>query len=135
MIGLRRPCEYTGDMNRSLKLSDSVYRKLKRSAAQRGLTVEAWLELMSDAAVRPVARERDRRRGRTIERLLEKCQDGSETDTERAALDRLIDEEYRVAIERADQQIATKRNGRDETATKLLSSTKTSGRAPRSSAK
>jgi hypothetical protein len=96
-------------MTRTINLSDNVYRKLTRSAADRGLTVEVWLELLTDAAGRPTAE--DRRRGRKVEQLLNKRHDGTATDDECETLDRLIDDEYRVAIERADARITAKQNG------------------------
>lgn len=103
-------------MSQTLILPDDIYQKLTQSANRRGLTVEAWLELVTDAAQGPPADQRDRRRGRAIERLLERCRAGTAKDKDRSELDRLIDEEYRTAIERADARIATKRTGRTRAA-------------------
>jgi hypothetical protein len=119
-------------MIRTINLSDSVYQKLTRSAAERGLTVEVWLELMTDAAGRTTAV--DRRRGRKVEQLLIKRQNGTATDDECRALDRLIDEEYRVAIERADARIAAKSNGGAEPARRSIR-TAPASRARRSGGK
>jgi hypothetical protein len=105
-------------MSQTVVLSDHVYRKLTRSAAARGLTVEAWLKLVTDAADGPRAKVRDRHRGRSIEQLLAKCRDRTLTDHERVELDRLVDEEYQVAIERADARIAAKQTNGSR-ATKL----------------
>jgi hypothetical protein len=102
-------------MSQTLTLSDSVYRKLTRSAAQRGVSVESWLELLSDAAQRSASRQRDRDRVEKIERILQKCRSGAATDQQRATLDRLVDEEYGIALERADARIAAKRNGATKT--------------------
>jgi hypothetical protein len=103
-------------MIRTLSLSDDVYRKLARSAAERGLTVEVWLELMTDAAGRTTAD--DRRRGRKVEQLLGKRRDGTATENECETLDQLIDEEYRVAIKRADARIAANQSRPPRTARK-----------------
>jgi hypothetical protein len=96
-------------MSQTLVLPDDVYEKVTQSAAKRGLTVEAWLKLVSEAAQRSPTAQRDRQRGRDIERLLDKCRAEKATDDDRAELDRLIDEEYRAAVGRADARIAAKR--------------------------
>jgi hypothetical protein len=110
-------------MTRTINLSESVYQKLTRSAAERGLTVEVWLDLMSDAAGGATAD--DRRRGRKVEQLLNKRQNGLATDAECETLDRLIDEEYRVAIERVDARIAAKQNGGSNKARRSIRATST----------
>jgi hypothetical protein len=114
-------------MSQTLVLPDDVYRKLTQSAARRGLTVEAWLQAVTDAAQAPPAVENDRRRGRAIERLLAKCRAGSVTKNERTKLDQLIDEEYRIAVERADARIAAKHGGGTQTTRKPAGRTASSG--------
>jgi hypothetical protein len=118
-------------MSRTLVLPDSIYRKLTQSASKRGLTVEAWLAAVTNAAQADSGVQGDRRRGRTIERLLAKCRAGSATNGDREELDRLIDEEYRVAVERADARIALR--GASSAKPKSKGSARADSGRPRSS--
>ena len=94
-------------MARTLILKNELYNQLARGAAVRGVTVETLLERMAQA-VDSRQSAQDRTRSRHIERLLAKYQDGPLNDAERAKLDRLIDEDYQVAVERADRHIEAK---------------------------
>jgi hypothetical protein len=96
-------------MSQTLELSDDVYERLTRAATARGITIRSLLRVVSDVVVpRIPATAQDRRRGERIERLFEKYRDASLGEAERAELNRLIDEEYRIALQRADARIAAK---------------------------
>jgi hypothetical protein len=96
-------------MSQTLVLSDDVFERLARAATARGMTVRSLLRVVSNVVVpRIPATERDRRRGEKIERLFEKFREAPLDEAERAELNRLIDEEYQVAMERADSRIPAK---------------------------
>jgi hypothetical protein len=96
-------------VSHTLSLPDELFNKLAQGAARRGLTVEGLLAFVSEVVAvpdRPTAA--DERRSRRIERLLARYRAGRLTERDRADLDRLIDQDYREAIARADRLIAAK---------------------------
>jgi hypothetical protein len=96
-------------MSQTLSLPDGLFNKLAQGAAQRGLTIEALLAIISELVVMPAQpTARDRQRSRRIERLLARYRGGPLTEQDRADLDRLIDRDYQGAIARADRLIAAK---------------------------
>ena len=96
-------------MSRTLVLKNDLYDQLARGAAIRGLSVETFLERVAQAVGSSSSQTaQDRTRSRRIERLLAKYQEGPLSDAERAELDRLIDDDYQVAVERADRRIEAK---------------------------
>jgi hypothetical protein len=98
-------------MSQSLTLPDELFNKLAHGAAQRDLTIEALLTVISDLVVRPdQPTARDRERVQCIERLFARYRTGSLSAKDRAELDRLIDADYRDASARADRLIAAKKN-------------------------
>lgn len=101
-------------MSQTLTLSDELYVRLAKGAAERGLTIESLLAFVSDLVLLPSRpTERDRQRGDCIERLFEKYRAGGLTEQDRAELDRLIDVDYQEANAHADRLIAAKRSAGD----------------------
>ncbi len=106
-------------MRQTLTLPDELFDKLARGAAQRGLTIENLLDVMSDLVVIPDrSSARDQERSRRIENLRARYRDGLLTEQDRADLNALIDADYREAVTRADRLIAAKqsRSARPRTA-------------------
>jgi hypothetical protein len=96
-------------MSQSLTLPDELFNKLAHGAAQRGLTVEGLLAVVSELVVLPERpTRRDQQRSRRIERLFGRYRSGTLAAEDRAELDRLIDADYQEAIARADHLLAAK---------------------------
>ena len=118
-------------MSRTLVLKNDLYDQLARGAAIRGLSVETFLERVAQAVGSSGSQTaQDRTRSRRIERLLAKSQDGPLSDAERAELDRLIDEDYQVAVERADRRVEAQL--RETSRVRLNSSGRQTARSPAS---
>jgi len=121
-------------MSQTLTLPDELYNKLTRGAADRGLTIESLLTVVSDMIVLPDRpTKRDRERTRRIERLLAKYAAGPLTERDRAELDQLIDVDYQDATARADRLIAA--NQSDPAASSAAAGARQVGRSSRSPAR
>ena len=96
-------------MTQTLTLPGEVYRKLARGAAERGMTIESLLTIVSELVVVPEQpTEQDRQRCDRIARLLDRFRAGQLDEQDRAELDRLIAADYQAANVRADRLIQAK---------------------------
>ena len=85
-------------MRQTLTLPGEVYRKLAKGAAEREMTVESLLTVVSDLVVVPDQPTKlDRQRSQRIEKLLDRFRAGPLTADDRADLDRLIALDYQQA--------------------------------------
>jgi hypothetical protein len=97
-------------MTQTLTLPGDVYRKLVRGAADRGMTIETLLTVVSELVVVPdQPTDQDRERSDRIERLLDRYRTGHVTSQDRVELDHLIETDYEAANARADRLISAKR--------------------------
>jgi hypothetical protein len=96
-------------MTQTVTLPGDVYRKLAQGAAERGMTVESLLTVVSNLMVLPTEpTPDDRNRAKRIEALLARYQAGKLTPDDRILLDQLIDADYQTANARADRLIDAK---------------------------
>jgi hypothetical protein len=107
-------------MTQTLSLSVELYRKLAQGAAERGMTIESLLAVVSNLVAVPSGpTPQDRRRSRRIETLLERSRNGKLTVEDRRDLDALIEADYQAATALADELIRAKqRRSRNGHATK-----------------
>jgi hypothetical protein len=96
-------------MTQTLELPCDVYRKLAQGAAERGMTIESLLTVVSELVILPEQpKQHDRQRCKRIDKLLDQFREGPLDAKARAELDRLIEGDYQAANARADQVISAK---------------------------
>jgi len=101
--------QMTDSITQAVELPAEVYRKLAQGAAERGMTIESLLTVVSElVALLEQPTELDRQRCKRIDKLLDLVRDGTLDAKVRTELDQLIESDYHAANARADQLISAK---------------------------